>query len=69
MAEKVNDDAMVSVKRSVLKQLIDDANKIDSNDLGGYSLDTCEGCKQETVFSWDPRGTGWGQCSSCGCPS
>ena len=66
MPDKVTVDASRIVIRSVLKQLVDDANKLDSNDLGGYSLDTCEDCKQETVFTWDPSGTGHGHCSSCG---
>jgi hypothetical protein len=63
------DDAMVSVKRSVLAELIEDANELVCYDLGGFSLKTCEDCKQETVHIWDPRGTGWGSCTSCNSPA
>jgi hypothetical protein len=66
MPDEVTVDAMVSVKRSVLDGLITEANKLDCNDLGGSSLKTCEDCKQETVHIWDPKGTGWGYCTSCG---
>ena len=62
-------DAMVSVKRSFLEELIEGTNKQPFYDLGGFSLSTCEDCKQETVHIWDPKGFGWGICTSCGSAS